>query len=339
VVGRETLVEAAGDARLLEQLMSAGVTNGGLWFDDADCAKEFGKPGDVPNDRIGAFAKCVAALRMEASARENELGDVVVMKHAPGFELEARVIQDASGPRLTWIGFASRRPGDPDAPTLTHETLEAHRLTGDRDGPLEAGVAALLAKQEATWVKVCLDATGAPTRADAYETTSTTASRAFVAAAKTWTFRPFMLRGQAVPACALVRMAYPPGSAPAVETLPLPPPPSRGKQAPIVLAPGSKLVEGKRIAGNRLIAPDDDVTKQMRYAKIDRIQGWFRVCIDEGGVVESVLPLRSTGYASYDARIMGEMHDWKYSPYLIDDQPVPVCTRIVFVYSQGHRPR
>jgi hypothetical protein len=96
----------------------------------------------------------------------------------------------------------------------------------------------------------------------------------------------------------------------------------------------SKLIEGRRIAGSKAIVPDDDTKRLIQESGLTRITGSFRVCIDDTGVVESVFLLRSTGLARYDARIIGGIRQWKYSPYMVDDQPVPVCTVVTFIYSQ-----
>jgi hypothetical protein len=43
--------------------------------------------------------------------------------------------------------------------------------------------------------------------------------------------------------------------------------------------------------------------------------------------------MRSSGYPDYDHRLVGEMQDWQYRPYRLDDgTAVAVCTSIVFRY-------
>jgi len=342
VSGREVL---AGDAAKLETVLRGSVVNGGLRFDDPTCAREFGTPGEIKPDRFGAFARCLASLKLEPSAREDSLGDVVVMEHAPGFELQARVVNENDGPRLTWIGFASRFEGDPEVPTITHAALERLRLAGDRNPPLDPEVASTLELDDTvperraaySWFKVCLDASGAITKADLFTTTGPQSSKAFAAAIATWKFRPFVMRGQPLPVCALVRMAYPADKAPLVETLPLPPSPSRSKKRPLVLA-SPTLLEGKRLAGEKAIVPDDVTKYAIQESGLSKIVGTFRVCLDDTGVVESVLPMKTTGFARYDARLIAAMKQWRYSPYLVDDQPVPVCTAVTFIYSQSGKP-
>jgi hypothetical protein len=338
-----TFADASGDPAKIEQLLQQSVTNGGLWFDDAACAGKFQTPGEVKPDAFPAFAKCLAGLKLQRSAREDMLGDVAVMSYAPGFEVEARVVNENTGPRLMWIGFVSRRAAE-EQPTITVDALEALRVTGDRNGPLDPSLTGALvldptpiSKAEYTWLKVCIDGAGAVTSAHPYETTSLAATAAFEDAVKKWTFKPFTIQGQPMPVCAMVRPAYPAASAPAVETLPLPPPPSRSKRKdPIVFAEGAvrSFTEGKRIRGEKRITPDDDTKREIHKAGIGRLVGKFRVCIDDAGAVESVLPFQSTGFASYDREIIGGIQQWVYSPYLADKQPVPVCTSVTFIYSQ-----
>jgi hypothetical protein len=331
-----------GDASQLRDVLRRSVFNGGLQFDDAGCAKTFGTPGEVAAAQLDAFATCLATLKLEPSARADSLGDVLVMQHAPGFELQARVVNDNDGPRLTWIGFASRFEGDPAVPTITHAALERLRLGGDRNGPLDPAVAATLEvddidpkhKASFSWFKICLDTSGAITKADAFTTTGSKSTDAFANAIKTsWNFRPFVMRGQPLAVCALVRMAYPPDRAPPLERLPLPPPPSRSKKRPILLS-SARLLMGKRTKGVMNISPDDDDKTRIHQAGSPMVIGSFRVCLDDAGLVESVLPLKSTGLAGYDAKIISVVQQWKYRPYMVNDEPVPVCTAVTFIYTQ-----
>jgi hypothetical protein len=342
-VARDTLGGAAGSAGDLETLFRASVVNGGLWFDDPTCTSKFAVPGEVEVADQPAFAKCLAGLHLQSSAREDALGDVTVMTYAPGIEVEARVVQELAGPHLAWIGYASHGPDDPMVPTITSAALESIRLTGDRNGPLDPQLAATLhldptptSHAQYTWIKICLDQTGAIVKTHAGETTSHEALVAFEGAAKAWTFKPFQMNGQPVPVCAMERLAYPPDQGPSVETLPLPPPPTKpGKHEPLVFAAGAKAIEGKRISGNKLIRPDPQTSiaiKSSQRHRSSRVTGSFRVCLDETGHVESVLPLRSTGFANYDRELLAGMQQWIYSPYTVDGQPVPACTGVTFIY-------
>jgi hypothetical protein len=340
----QVLAEATEDPAALAQLVRSGVTNGGLWFSDAACNAQFGLPGVVADDHLGAFARCLAGLHLQRSPREDQLGDVVVMTYAPGFEVEARVVNELSGPRLTWIGYESLRADGDHLPTISSRAIEALRVAGDRNGPLDADVAATLEThtteaqaQAHTWIKFCIDEHGAVSAAYPHETTSSNATKAFVAAVRRWSFRPLVIDGTATAACSMARLGYPASAAPAVETIPMPPPPSKGVDAPIMLPAGSTLLMDKRIKGDPQIGPDDQTRIAMDNARLHVVTGSFRLCLDETGHVESIMPIRSTGFADYDRELRGAMQQWLYSPFLVDGQPVPVCTEITFVYNQRGR--
>jgi hypothetical protein len=343
VTAQQSFAEGAQDATRIREMLSGYVTNGGLWFDDAQCTAEFGVPGEVKEAQLEKFAQCLAGLKLQPSARKDSLGDVTVLNYGAGFEVEARVINEFTGPRLTWIGFSV---GDGNAiPTITGDALEALRTAGDRNGPLDPRLAQLLvldpmptSRAEFAWLKVCLDETGNVLSIRSFESTSTTAYKVFLDAASSWRFKPFTIAGQPVPVCAMVRPTYPVGQGPEVETLPLPLSPSKRRDGtvrdPVVLTPGTKMLEGHRIAGKKSIVPDDQTKTAIAQSGASRFMGVFRICIDEAGHVESVLPLVSTGFATYDRDLRLGMMKWVYKPYTIDDQPVPVCTKVTFIYSQ-----
>jgi len=339
--GRNALLDASQDPSAIEELFHGSVTNGGLWFEDPACADKFSKGGDVPDNQLATFAHCLAALHLQASAREDELGDVVVMTYPPGIEIEARVVHEASGAHLAWIGYESRRDVDALIPTITTEAFESIRLSGDRNGPIDPAVAATLgvgpgSEPAHAWLRVCVDETGTVTLAHPFTTTDPKASVAFEKAAMAWTFKPFMIGARVVPICSMVRMTYPTGGLPSVEALPLPPGRSLSKAEAVVLAGdhATKMTEGRRISGSKNIAPDDATKTLIQRSRLQKVSGTFRVCLDESGSVESILPTRSTGYASYDRKITGGIQTWKYAPYLVDSVPVPVCTSVTFIYSQ-----
>ncbi len=348
VASSDAMTSAAKDVAAMTRLVRGSVVNGGLWFDDATCARF--APGEVARDSLGEFARCLVGLGLTKSPRSDALGDVVVMTYAPGFEVQARVVNEPDGPRLAWIGFASRSEGDA-LPTISASTLESSRDGGSPDGPVPVEVARALDAEplprmvtiggksqpwttrfQFTWVKVCIDESGSVSNVTPYETTALAHQQAVVDVAKTWHFKPFTVQGQPVPVCAMSRVEYPLGSAPQPEELPLPLPPRRAKRPPVVFSQsaGGKLLEGRRVFGTKAIVPDDSDKRRIN----GKLVGSFRLCIDEEGTVDWVLPLQSTGVAGYDAKLLAGIRSWKYSPYKIDDVAIPVCTRVTFIYSQ-----
>ncbi len=341
---RTAVADTSGDPAAVAKLLRDSVSLGQLIFDDPTCAAAF-PPGEVRVDKFGELARCLAGLKLRASEREDGLGDVAVASYGPGFEVEARILEQGGRSQLTWIGFASQHAGAPSVPTLDAAAFERLRVSGQREPVFDVATARAIEAElspadgdnvAVMWLKMCLDATGAITLVEPYAPPSYVAMQAFVSAARTWTFRPFVHAGQARSACSLVRMAHPAGQAPPVETLPLPPPPSKRERPPLSVAQRkfATLMEGRRIAGNRSIAPDGETKAQIAEYRQHKVTGTFRLCLDEGGRVESVLPLRSTGFPAYDRALMAGMAPWIYSPYRVNGEPVPVCTLITFVYSQ-----
>jgi len=340
VEARNVLVEASGDVAAIERLLQGETVDGGFWFADPACAKQFSIGGEIHPDRFHAFAQCLAALHWQASAREDALGDSVVLTYAPGFEIEARIGQELRGPRLRWIGY--RRDLDDVVPTVVPDVLEGLRTAGELAPHLPREIGDQLELEAApgahsayTWFKVCVDETGAVTSAQERETTSVAASHAFADVVAAWRFNPFVIDGKPHSVCSLMRVIYPRTHLGDKERLPLPPPPSHpGKRAPIVFAPGTKVIEAKRIEGERFIRPNDRVRTTMAQHSISKVVGAFRLCLDETGHVESVLPIKSTGFADYDRALEATIHTWVYSPFTVNGEANPVCTAVTFIYNQ-----
>lgn len=336
------MAAASGDAHQMRALVADNVVDGGLWFPDPACEQEFGAGEQVPEARLDAFATCLAALKLQPSPRKDALPDVSVFDYAPGIEVEARMAPTEAGgpPRLLWIGYASRRATDPVQPLLSPDAFEALRRSGDRNGPVSTTAAATLDPDgEAAWLRVCIDDKGTVTQADPYAASSNNAYLAFAAAARMWTFEPFELAGQPTPACSMVHFNYPAAKAAKNEMLPFPPPPSpKTHRYPLVLAEGKahELQAGTRIAGTRNIAPDDR-TKTLIQKKLHgkKLVASFMLCLDESGTPETILPITSSGFADYDAKLLRGISEWRYAPYKVDGEAVPVCTGVTFIYSQG----
>jgi protein TonB len=114
---------------------------------------------------------------------------------------------------------------------------------------------------------------------------------------------------------------------------PPPPPPPPPPRAPMNVAP--TLLEGTRIAGDKLIAPDDDTKVEITKSGKDRIVASFKLCLADDGKIVQVSLLKSSGFPAYDQKIMTTIRTtWGYRPYLVNGQPQPVCTAVTFIYAQ-----
>ena len=330
----------AHDAAALEKLVRGPVMVGGLWFGDAECRAQFAAPQEVAPARGTAFARCLAMLSLQGSPRADSLGDVVVLTYEPGFEIEARVVEEADGARLTWIGYEAMRDDHDTLPTISVATLESLRMGGDANGGLDPAVIKKIVgelpernpfRAAFAWMKLCIDATGNITSVQPRMVTSAGARDAFLAATNAWQFRPFVAAGQPMPVCAMVRPTAPRDAGPPTEALPFPAPPSQSGNEPLLLPEGTPL---RRRSGESMIIPDDPTKVEIQQSGVSRVSGQFRICIDRTGKVESVLPFRPTGVPAYDRKIVAGVRTWIYQPYLDATGPIPVCTAVTFIYSQ-----
>jgi len=115
---------------------------------------------------------------------------------------------------------------------------------------------------------------------------------------------------------------------------PPPPPPPPPPPAPPQNVPPTML-EGSRIAGEKQIFPDDVTKTEIKRSGKTRIIASFKLCLSQGGAVNSVKMLKSSGFPAYDRKIQQKMRgEWRYRPYLVNGKAVPVCTAVTFIYSQ-----
>lgn len=329
-VAKSALENAANKPADIERLLRGTVINGGMWWNHPDCFREFPVSATIRPDQFSAFARCLAGLALQPSPRLDALPDVTVFRYEPGFEIEARIVDDdGGGPRLTWIGYVARRgPSDP-LPTITAAALEGLRLAGDPNGPLDRstpGLEPLARPSEFTWFKICLDADGVVAKLEPRQTTSPAVMRMFEAAATTWQFKPFIANGQPQPVCSMILMRYPAVPLTEPEMLPMP----TGDNLPLLVASAAM----KLVNGTKMVVPDDRDRLKVQRSSVRKLTGVFRACTDEAGKVVDLLPLRSTGLASYDQRILAAMSRYVYAPVLDRGRPIPVCTIITFIYSQ-----
>lgn len=113
---------------------------------------------------------------------------------------------------------------------------------------------------------------------------------------------------------------------PEMPTMPKPEP----RAAPKIIP--AELLDGKRIAGDEQILPPDAVRVLMLRHDKRQVQGTIKMCLDNTGQVESLALLVSTGYAAYDDALLSAMRSWRYEPYRVNGDVIPVCSAITFVY-------
>jgi protein TonB len=114
---------------------------------------------------------------------------------------------------------------------------------------------------------------------------------------------------------------------------PPPPPPPPPPTPPQIVPP--TMLEGSRIAGEKMIRPDEVTATEIGRSGKDRVVGSFKLCLTVGGEISSVTMVKSTGFPAYDSKISNTIHgEWRYRPYNVNGKAVPVCTAVTFIYSQ-----
>jgi len=97
------------------------------------------------------------------------------------------------------------------------------------------------------------------------------------------------------------------------------------------------ILEALRIAGDKNILPDDvtkaEIARAQGPGKV-KVVGSYKLCINTEGTVTEVKTMRPSRFPAYDEKLVRGMYDWRYTPFLINGQPVPVCTAVTFIYSQ-----
>lgn len=113
---------------------------------------------------------------------------------------------------------------------------------------------------------------------------------------------------------------------------PPPPPPPPPPAAPQNVSPTA--VETLRIAGSKLITPDDTTKEAIARTGKEKVVASFKMCLGASGDVSTVNQLKSSGFPDYDTKLKAGIRTRRYRPYEIDGKAVPVCTAVTFVYSQ-----
>jgi TonB family protein len=101
------------------------------------------------------------------------------------------------------------------------------------------------------------------------------------------------------------------------------------EQTPIV---PPNVGKGLRISGNEQIHPPEMVRVDMLHQGKSQLSATFQVCVGRDGHVDALRTLKSSGFADYDAKLLSEMRQWRYRPYLVNGKPSPMCTVSVFQY-------
>jgi len=138
----------------------------------------------------------------------------------------------------------------------------------------------------------------------------------WIAAIKTWRYRPYQVNGKAVPFCYVHRVQF---GKPKVDSHLA----NRfAAYGPKMLAPNvgtGQLAIDPKVPPHKLTLPPD------RVGNGDTFWGLYKICVATSGEVVNVGMVKSAGERDIDDRWMAVIRGWRYRPYLIQGQPVPFC--------------
>jgi TonB family protein len=93
-------------------------------------------------------------------------------------------------------------------------------------------------------------------------------------------------------------------------------------------------IEERRTHGDPKIYPPDTTVTAIKRDGVSRVVTTVKMCLSARGTVRQLDVLKSSGYPAYDALIRSTMRTWRYEPFTVNDEAVPVCTSITFIYNQ-----
>jgi hypothetical protein len=327
------------DDRGIAHMLASPLGYGGLWFPDTTCRRKFLGAGTIPEAGIDTLAACLVNLPLELSPRQHPYDDVAVFTYAPGIEFEA-LFDPAEGGHLVWLGFVSRKDMKDALPTVAPEALLALRHEVPPlvvDEATQRAIAEEMAGHTGatkdgpvyTWFKVCVDATGAVSGVHARVTSSVIAQDALEPWIRQWSFQPFKLGEQPSPVCSVVLVDLPEGSAKDAPR-PLPVPPDHADKLLVTAGALGELLEG-----DQHVVPDPETMAKLAEAPNAKLVALALYCIDELGLVDTVVMMRSSTHERYDAKLDQALHRWRFAPLVRQGTPIRACSHQWLVYTQN----
>ena len=101
-------------------------------------------------------------------------------------------------------------------------------------------------------------------------------------------------------------------------------------QPPTVIPPATLKT---LLVSSSPIEPPEVVQAQMMRDDKKKASAVLKVCVGAGGEVTSAAIAKSSGYGEYDDRLVAGVRSWRYRPYMINGQYVPVCSAAAFAFT------
>jgi hypothetical protein len=107
----------------------------------------------------------------------------------------------------------------------------------------------------------------------------------------------------------------------------VPPPPA----SPRKIAQGE--LESLRVAGARFPSLPAGARTIAHRDGVKTVQMAAEVCVGENGAMSSVRLLRGSDYNDANDKVVADIKEWRFRPYVVDGKPIPVCAPVILRYS------
>jgi protein TonB len=92
------------------------------------------------------------------------------------------------------------------------------------------------------------------------------------------------------------------------------------------------MIDGHRVKGDTKIVAPEPVRIAMLNRRQKKLTASVKLCLSASGSPTTVRVIASSGHTEYDARLEAAVKRWRYRPYRVNGQAVPVCTSVQFIY-------
>lgn len=318
---RARLIEAINkrDTRTIESLVVVPLRAEKVRFARETCRKFWGVSVLVRTSELSAFVECLASQKV--TALTSAVDPKVDATYGPGLPLGIAFNADDKVIALTSSSAPGSKPLRIEPSTFaSHVTSFTREISPSTE--TKRALDARGAKGVVAELSLCVDADGTTVPVATVADPALKGYEQDVAgAARGWKIEPFQFDGKPLLACATYIVGHP------AAALDQPVPVTGG---PVDLDP--KLLEPLRIRGSKVIVPDPATKKKIAETASKRVIGSFKLCVDDKGVPKDISVLKPSGYDAYDQKIMREMANWAYKPYVVGGSAVRVCTAITFIY-------
>ena len=314
-----------------------------LRFSAPACTQFSGPKIEVSETELPELVSCLADLGVKDLSGVDDV--FVNAVYGPGIPL---VFSNAPGEQVSSL-FSMSRAGS-DLFVIEPVTFTSHIKKFKREVlpaiAMKKAIDASPGDHAVALVQLCVDGRGKveSVKATVPDEAFTSYEQDVTKAVRAWSIKPFVFGGKGVLACTTLSVGYPadrigiPLQLQLPPPPPPPPPPPAGQEGGVEGSPPQNvaptMLEGSRIAGEKVIVPDDKTKIAIQQSKRDRLIASFKLCVDTTGAVNTVTLLKTSGFPDYDAKIIREMNKWAYRPYQVNGQAVPVCSAVTFIYSQ-----